>query len=379
MNRALLGILLVASLLGCGESSKNAVTGEQAIETIQSYLLAEYLRTGVEKCPLHEEGREAEDKYDEYCWRLLNSESYKEGDDIVYQVAIGLQRLDSVRQGTGKLLIQKYKIEDQSPVLMNQSKTIFDSDRMGWGNTPIVSLAGIMRGSSAPIWEAFWESAGEGGWKILVAEVDGQFHQLFETMSSNNTCSMNGLDQSSNCYEWSADLKLSGFSKDTDFPDLNLQLTFIAHRLGKAITTNKNFDFVFSPEKIAYISPNNNGPDLFAAAIDYLSSASDKPDVVRQFYEALGLGDGEEAAKYITPSKRGKGSYDPKDMTAFYSSLRERLKLAEAEGVMSFNPYEYEVRYTYTSATGSLCEGHAIVKTVVIDDVEYIQSINANC
>jgi hypothetical protein len=93
---------------------------------------------------------------------------------------------------------------------------------------------------------------------------------------------------------------------------------------------------------------------------------------LREFYEALGGGNGEQAANFILPEKR-KGPFSPQAMTKFYGSLPEPIKLTgiEANGINGFL-----VHYNYRRASGQ-CNGIAMVTTTNLDGHFLISGIRA--
>ncbi len=96
-------------------------------------------------------------------------------------------------------------------------------------------------------------------------------------------------------------------------------------------------------------------------------------DVVRQFYAALGKGQGDVASQLVVPEKRASGPFSPAQLTQFYGHLIEPISLLDlaAQGQDAFL-----VRYHYV-ASKLQCNGRAIVKTVIRDGQYYIESIRA--
>lgn len=81
---------------------------------------------------------------------------------------------------------------------------------------------------------------------------------------------------------------------------------------------------------------------------------------VQAFYQALGAGDGEAAARFVVPEKRRSGPFSAREMTAFYGSLAEPLRLINVEMIA---PDEIRARYTFASSPENRCDGTAIVHT----------------
>ena len=111
-----------------------------------------------------------------------------------------------------------------------------------------------------------------------------------------------------------------------------------------------------SPTKVTAVAPEPDAP----------------PAIVREFYQALSGGDGQQAANFILPEKR-KGPFSPEAMTKFYGSLVEPIKLTgiEANGADSFL-----VHYNYRRAS-SQCNGLAMVTTTNLNGHFFISRIKA--
>jgi hypothetical protein len=108
-------------------------------------------------------------------------------------------------------------------------------------------------------------------------------------------------------------------------------------------------------------------------AIDDSFTAYGTPQTtVEAFYQALGAGNGAAAAAMMVPGKRS-GPYAPGALSAFYGSLSEPLRLV---GVTQVAPNVYKARYAYVAGKRR-CEGESAVKTVQIEGLNLIQSIQA--
>lgn len=92
---------------------------------------------------------------------------------------------------------------------------------------------------------------------------------------------------------------------------------------------------------------------------------------VRQFYRALGTGDGRAASVLVIPEKRGGGAYSPQGIARFYGRLPEPLRLTAIEPA---GPDAWRVRYTY-SAGRTRCDGRALVSTTSRGGETYIRGI----
>jgi hypothetical protein len=95
---------------------------------------------------------------------------------------------------------------------------------------------------------------------------------------------------------------------------------------------------------------------------------------VQAFYMALGVGDGEEASKFVVPEKRSAGTFSPTALTNFYSRLIFPLTVID---VTALGPNEYRVRYTYVAPSTGRCNGESLVRTTTINGMNLIESIKA--
>lgn len=98
-------------------------------------------------------------------------------------------------------------------------------------------------------------------------------------------------------------------------------------------------------------------------------------DVVNGFYQALSIADGDLAAAYVIPEKRGVGPFNQTNIYHFYSSLRIPLKV---QNIIQVNHDKFEVNYTYT-ATKTQCNGKATITLENHNGYYLIKSIKANC
>jgi hypothetical protein len=96
---------------------------------------------------------------------------------------------------------------------------------------------------------------------------------------------------------------------------------------------------------------------------------------VTRFYNALSVADGDIASSLVTPSKRGIGPFNEKNITNFFGNMREPLKV---ESVRQINADTVEVRYNYRY-TQSQCNAIAIVETEYLLGNTLIKKIKANC
>jgi hypothetical protein len=95
---------------------------------------------------------------------------------------------------------------------------------------------------------------------------------------------------------------------------------------------------------------------------------------VQAFYMALGVGNGDEASKFVVPEKRSSGTFSPSAITNFYSRLIFPLILIDVIAVTS---NEYRVRYTYVAPATGRCNGESIVRTTKINGLNLIESIKS--
>lgn len=94
--------------------------------------------------------------------------------------------------------------------------------------------------------------------------------------------------------------------------------------------------------------------------------------VVREFYQALGAGNGAAAAEYIAPEHRS-GPLSAEAMTRFYSRLSEPLRLT---AVNQISASDFFVSYRF-KAPGRTCRGRAVVRTIAKGGEDFIENIRA--
>ncbi len=138
--------------------------------------------------------------------------------------------------------------------------------------------------------------------------------------------------------------------------------------------------FVTASEGDVGITAHYHAP--FAAMVRTIEAdAEGRPDegfpamnTVRAFYSALEQGDGAEAARFVLPSKRASGPLSAGAMTRFYGSLATPLKLKD---VRPLGQSDFEVRYGYRVGRGAMCNGRAVVSTVLNVGSNLIASIRS--
>ena len=96
--------------------------------------------------------------------------------------------------------------------------------------------------------------------------------------------------------------------------------------------------------------------------------------VVREFYSALGAGDGQRAAEQVVPEKRAEGALSARRMSRFYSSLRRPLRIITAYPLDERTVF---VRYEFVAPGGGVCVGAANVVTAQRDGQTLVRGIRA--
>ena len=94
---------------------------------------------------------------------------------------------------------------------------------------------------------------------------------------------------------------------------------------------------------VAWVSDIEKSSDMTA---EYGTAAT----TVRGFYEALGAGSGDEAARFIVPERR-VGPFAPEAMSAFYGNLIEPLRVVSLQ---PNGPNRFLVRYHFRSRSRPL-------------------------
>lgn len=138
-----------------------------------------------------------------------------------------------------------------------------------------------------------------------------------------------------------------------------------------------------SPKEFNYLTRNNaaryginyNELDFSKSNSNHTQYEQTAYDVVAGFYNALSVADGDLAAAYVIPEKRGIGPFNQKNIFKFYSSLRIPLKV---QSIKQINNNQFTVNYTFT-ATKAQCKAIATVNVVNRNGYYLIQSIKANC
>jgi hypothetical protein len=93
---------------------------------------------------------------------------------------------------------------------------------------------------------------------------------------------------------------------------------------------------------------------------------------VREFYAALGQGDGAKAAAVVAPEARENGPLSAEALTQFYSSLRVPLRVTKIDAIDDETVF---VRYQFVTRDDRICLGSATVDTTRRDGGTLISSI----
>ena len=96
--------------------------------------------------------------------------------------------------------------------------------------------------------------------------------------------------------------------------------------------------------------------------------------VVSAFYEALGRADGVAASALVIPEKRDRGPFSASEITRYYSGLSEPLWLL---AVTRLDDRSVRARYRYRSASGTVCDGEAIVTLRQAGETSLIERVRA--
>lgn len=98
-------------------------------------------------------------------------------------------------------------------------------------------------------------------------------------------------------------------------------------------------------------------------------------EIARAFYAALSQADGVSASRLVIPQKRSQGPFSAPEITKFYSSLTEALRLLE---IRSVSANAVEVRYEFGSPDKRKCRGQATLNFVSQNADVLIESVRAN-
>jgi hypothetical protein len=156
------------------------------------------------------------------------------------------------------------------------------------------------------------------------------------------------------------------FLTDTEGKDDGPFLTRLAVRL------DKNDQHLYPAIAVGMIASvdvtsANNGATAAAPSAGAIG-------VVSAFYEALGRADGAAASALVIPEKRDHGPFSALEITNYYSRLSEPLRLL---AVSRFDDRSAHARYRYRSASGTVCDGEAIVTLRKVGEASLIESVRA--
>ncbi|WP_227672527.1 hypothetical protein [Komagataeibacter sp. FXV3] len=94
---------------------------------------------------------------------------------------------------------------------------------------------------------------------------------------------------------------------------------------------------------------------------------------IRAFYDALGDGQGGNASAMVVPEKRTRPAFAPENMTRFYGSLADPIRLID---IAQENANTFIVNYHYATKSSG-CNGRVCITTTMRDGRNYIQGIRA--
>lgn len=89
--------------------------------------------------------------------------------------------------------------------------------------------------------------------------------------------------------------------------------------------------------------------------------STDNLSVVREFYHALGRGDGEAAADFVVPERREAGALSAAELDAFHRGLASQFAL---DGVDQSDGNQVIAHYRYVAKDGRVCAGYSFVRLV---------------
>ncbi|MDR3372324.1 MAG: hypothetical protein P4L98_01225 [Ancalomicrobiaceae bacterium] len=102
----------------------------------------------------------------------------------------------------------------------------------------------------------------------------------------------------------------------------------------------------------------------------------DPESATTKFYAALTRADGNGAAAFVIPEKRGMGPFDERNIASFFGSMREHLHVT---ALSRLDKDTVKVDYSYLYANGRRCSAHATVSTTYEFGRTLIKGIRANC
>ncbi|AVA26057.1 crotonase/enoyl-CoA hydratase family protein (plasmid) [Rhizobium sp. NXC24] len=109
---------------------------------------------------------------------------------------------------------------------------------------------------------------------------------------------------------------------------------------------------------IDFEMPRSDAPSSPPGAVEL---PNDPLAAVVGFYGALAVADGETAAAFVIPDKRGKGPFSEANIHAFYSAMARPLTVTSTTRLSTS---DVRVGYEYKTNAGRNCQGRADVQTV---------------
>ena len=126
---------------------------------------------------------------------------------------------------------------------------------------------------------------------------------------------------------------------------------------------------------ISYSSVDENNNEVVVRRENIITKSDDPLEVVKKFYFALSRSDGETAASLVTPTNRGIGPFNQKNIANFFGNMKVPLVTTD---IQKLSETLFQVKYNYTY-TKSQCNGIAIVETENLLGNIFIKKISANC
>lgn len=126
---------------------------------------------------------------------------------------------------------------------------------------------------------------------------------------------------------------------------------------------------------ITYTSVDENNTEVVVRRENIITKSDDPIEVVKKFYSALSRSDGDTAASLVTPSKRGIGPFNEKNIANFFGNMKIPLVITDVQK-LSDNLFQVKYNYTYTKTQ---CNGISTVETENLLGNVLIKKISANC
>ena len=126
---------------------------------------------------------------------------------------------------------------------------------------------------------------------------------------------------------------------------------------------------------ITYYSVDEKDTEVVVKKESTSINQAEPIDIVKKFYFALSKSDGDTASSLVTPTKRGIGPFNEKNIASFYGNMKVPLVVGE---VLKISDNLFQVKYSYTH-TKTQCNGTAAVETENFLGNILIKKIRANC